>query len=112
VIPETASRERELRQVEHELIVAFELPSNIAGELEHEWRNEQFAANAIAAAFAQTNMAVVDSGRELQNAIRAGNEIFPVSADPHFGPKGYEVVGDLVSAQLKARVAGNLAAAR
>ena len=88
-------------------LLSNSVPSNIAGELEHEWRNEQFAANAIAAAFAQTDMAVVDSGRDLQNAIRAGNEIFPVSADPHFSPKGYEVVGDLVSAQLKARLVGN-----
>ena len=92
-------------------LLAKSLPSNIAGELEHEWRDEQSAGDAITAAFANTNMVVVNSGREFQDTIRAGNEIFPVSADPHFNPKGYEIVGDLVSAQLKARIDGNSVAA-
>jgi hypothetical protein len=90
-------------------LVSNSAPSNVASALEQVWRNEQFASNAIAAAF--PDMVIVNSGRDLQNTIRAGNSIFPVSADSHFNSKGHEVIGALVSAQMKARLVGNPQAA-
>jgi hypothetical protein len=100
-------------------LLSNSLPPNIAGEQEHLWRNEQSAGKAIAAAFADTDMVIVNSERLLQNTIRAGTKIFPVNdwlaapRDPHFDSRGYEVIGSLVSAELKALHLGNpVAAAR
>jgi hypothetical protein len=90
-------------------LMSNSVPSNVASALEQVWRNEQFASNAIAAAF--PDMLIVNSGRDLQNTIRAGNSIFPVSADSHFNSKGHEVIGALVSAQMKAQLVGNPQAA-
>ena len=87
------------------------IPPNIVAGLEQVWRNEQFASKEIEAAFAHTDIFIINSERDLQNTIRAGNSIYPGSTDPHFTSKGYEVIGDLVSTQLKARLAGHAVAA-
>jgi hypothetical protein len=83
------------------------VPPNVVAALDEVWRNEHFASKEIEAAFAQTDMVIVNSEGYLQEAVRAGNSIYPVSTDPHFNSKGYKVIGDLVSTQLKARLVGS-----
>jgi hypothetical protein len=79
------------------------VPAKIAGALKKSSLNEHFAVATIMGAFADSDMTVIDATRDLQNAVRSGVNIYPVSADPHFNANGYHVLASCIINHIKSQ---------